>query len=108
LIAVLETTAVDELGIPSDARSAGRAFELVRVYRMDVKLHTVLRIGFWGQISDEHERWARVLSDTVQHVATTLAERDGISVAQGLRRIRTALDEELDEPTTRHSGRYTE
>ena len=92
---------MNALPIPSAALEADEATELLRLFRADGDLQTLLDIGHWGPDQpDEDARWGKVFGEAILAIAAQLAERDGIPPAQAIRRIKQSFDAEFERPTS--------
>jgi hypothetical protein len=82
----------NQLVIPPAAASDPKAFELVRAWVAQGDLHVSLQMGGW----DDPTAWGIVLADLMRHVARFYAEQKHLQPEQTMRRVRDAMDRELD------------
>jgi hypothetical protein len=97
-----------ELPIPPQAKADEGSVEMIRVWIASGKLHCALHIGLWERMPeiDEDMMWGRMLADILQLVARAIQERRAVGRAETVARVLRALENELDEPTRPHRGRF--
>jgi Domain of unknown function (DUF5076) len=84
--------AKNQLVIPPAAANDPKAFELVRAWVAQGDLHVSLQMGGW----DDPTAWGIVLADLMRHVARFYEEQKHLQPEQTMRRVRDAMDRELD------------
>jgi Domain of unknown function (DUF5076) len=98
-----------QLPVPPAAEADPRAIEMIRGWIANKGLHLSLNIGVWGkQGITEETAWGMMLADVIRHVANALQEREGSDRESTIRMIKQQLDDEIDEPTSRHRGKFVD
>ncbi|WP_426266275.1 DUF5076 domain-containing protein [Sphingomonas sp. LHG3443-2] len=96
-----------ELGIPPAATRDPRAFEMMRVWIAEHRLHCAMNIGVYeAQGIAEERAWGIILADAAQHLADALSSEGLRERKDVLRDIRTHFQAELDDPTSRTCGSF--
>jgi hypothetical protein len=91
---------IGQLPIPPGAASAARAKEIARIWAAEGKQHVSLSTNMWS----DPGAWGIMLSDLARHVANAYAQKDGLSSAEVLKRIKSVLDLEWGSPTDAPEG----
>ena len=94
-----------ELPIPPDAPKATQAIEVFRGWIIDGGLHCSLFPTIWEKTP---EVWGMLLADAARHVANAIAEETGADSAAVFSNIKTALENELHDPSDEHEGQFSE
>ena len=94
-----------DLPIPTDAFNATQAVEVFRGWIIDGGLQCSLLPTVWAKTP---EVWGILLADAARHAANAIAEHTGVASAAVFSTIRTALEDELQDPSDEHEGQFTE
>ncbi len=93
-------TRKEELAIPPAAQKARKAIELLRVWAANGKQHVTLAADVW----DDPAAWGIMLVDLAKHVANAYAQKQEITYADALARIKEGLDSEWNDATDEPTG----
>jgi hypothetical protein len=99
---------VKQQPIPQAALDDEHAFEMMRVWVAQKRMHTALNIGVYhGRPGfTEETAWGMMLADAARHVASALQKEFGLDPVESLHTIRAQFDAELDSPTTPVTGSF--
>ena len=99
---------MDERAIPAAALRDTDAWEPLRVWIAEQRLHCSLKVGVYeenGPISED-TAWGIMLADVAKHVADALAKEGLRNRDIALREIFRSFASELEEPTAATTGSF--
>lgn len=99
---------MDERVIPAAALRDADAWEPLRVWIAEQRLHCSLKVGVYEENGPmpEDTAWGIILADVAKHVADALAKEGLRNPDAALREIFRSFASELEEPTSSASGDF--
>ena len=99
---------MDERAIPDAALRDSDAWEPLRVWIAEQKLHCSLKVGVYEENGPipEDTAWGIILADVAKHLADTLAKEGLRNRDIALREIFRSFGSELEEPTAVTTGKF--
>lgn len=99
---------MDERAIPSAALRDAAAWEPLRVWIAEQKLHCSLKVGVYEENGPipEDTAWGIILADVAKHLADALGKEGLRNRDIALREIFRSFASELEEPTSPTSGSF--
>jgi hypothetical protein len=100
---------LNERPVPEAAFHDPDAVEMLRVWVAQGKLHCSMKIGMYTEANvPEEKAWGTMLADVARHIANALSEGNPVKDEAALSKIRSALIDQLNEPTTDVRGGFVE
>jgi hypothetical protein len=96
--------------IPGPALEDENSIEMARVWIAQRGLHCSLKVGRYLETSNvaEEKAWGILLADIARHVARALEGGYAMDSAAVLKGIRESFERELDKPTSKVRGGFTD
>ncbi len=95
------------LVVPPAAQRDANSIQMLSAWIAENGLHCALKIGMWKeQGSNESRAWGILLADAVRHISNALQEQYGAPATETAGAIVAALSAELEEPTSKAVGGF--
>ena len=94
--------------IPEAALRDSESIEVLRVWIAEKELHCSLKFGMSRNANhlSEVKLWGTILADAAQHIANALQVEYGADTAESIRAIQDHFVNELEKPTSEHTGAF--
>lgn len=93
--------------IPPAAQRDENSVQMLSAWIAEQGLHCTLNVGMWASAGhSEADSWGIMLADVVRHIGNALAQERGLLVEDTVQSILSAMQTELDEPTSPATGEF--